>query len=180
MGESTETSGAGTCCSETTQRTLSDVVMVEMVNNLATGRVSYNYTEHVTSRQAYDPGTFDITMDSVTAGSTVDSKNSRVSVSLAKDGSYEIEVEVPPVDGTWARDGRSVLTCNYPPPTCSPTDSQTHDSAPAPGLSGASEVVSGQMTPGGPKVLSGTTTQEFLFDGVHQGTLTISWNLVRK
>ncbi len=179
-GDSTQTTGAGTCCTDTTQRTLNDVVTVEVVNNQATGQVSYNYAEHVKSRQAYDPGTFDITMDSVTTGSGVDSKQSRVTVSLAKDGSYEIGVDVPPVDGTWTQDGTSILTCNYPPPTCSPTSNQDHKTAAAPGLSGASEVLDGQMTSGGPAVLSGSRTEQFLFDGAHEGTVTITWNLVRK
>ncbi len=180
VGDSTQTTGAGTCCTDTTQRTLNDVVTVEVVNNQATGQVSYNYAEHVKSRQAYDPGTFDITVDTVTTGSGVDSKRSRVTVSLAKDGSYEIEVEVPSVDGTWTQDGSSILTCNYPPPTCSPTSNQDHKTAPAPGLSGAGEVLDGQMTPGGPAVLAGTRTEQFQFDGDHEGTLTITWNLVRK
>jgi hypothetical protein len=180
VGDSTQTTGEGTCCTETTQRILNDVANVEVVNNQATSSVSYNYAEHVKGRQAYDPGTFDITMDTVTAGSGVDSKSSRVSVSLAKDGSYEIEVEVPPVDGTWTQDSASILTCNYPPPTCSPANSQDHKAAPAPGLSGASELVDGQMTPGGPAVLSGTKTEQFLFKGALDATLTISWNLVRK
>ncbi len=180
VGDSTQTTGAGTCCTDTTQRTLNDVVTVEVVNNQATGRVSYNYAEHLKGRQAYDMGTFDITMDTVTAGSGVDSQRSRVSVSLAKDGYYEIEVEVPSVDGTWTQDGTSILTCNYPPPSCSPSSNQDHQTAPAPGLSGAGEVVDGQMTPGGPAVLSGTKTEQFLFDGAHEGTLTISWNLVSK
>ncbi|MCL5994747.1 MAG: hypothetical protein M1546_01675 [Chloroflexi bacterium] len=180
VGESTQTTGAGTCCTETTQRTLNDVVTVEVVNNQATGQVSYSFAEHLKSVQAYDPGTHNITMDTVTTGSGVDSKRSRVTVSLAKDGYYEIAVEVPPVDGTWTQDGTSVLTCNYPPPTCSPSSNQDHKTAPAPGLSGAGEVLEGQMTPGGPAILSGTKTEQFVFDGEHEGTLTISWNLVRK
>jgi hypothetical protein len=179
-GESTETTGAGTCCTDITRRVLNDVVTVQVVNNQATGRVSYNYAEYLTARQANEPGTFDITQDTVTAGSGVESKNSRVTVTLAKDGSYEIEVDVPSVEGTRTRDGRSILTCKYPPPTCSPSDSRTHDSAPAPGLSGAGEVVEGKVTPGSQAVLSGTKTEQFLFSGILKGTLTITWNLVRK
>jgi hypothetical protein len=182
VGESTETTRAGTCCTDTTRRTLKDVVTVELVNNKATSSVSYNYAEHLRSRQAYDQGTFDITMDTVTAGSGGDSQRSRVSVSLAKDGYYEIAVDVPSVDGTWTQDGTSILTCNYPPPTCSPANTQDHRNAPVPGLSGASEVLDGQMTPGGPAVLSGSKTEQFPFDRGGEGTLTvtISWNLVRK
>ena len=103
-GESVQTTGAGTCCTETTQRTLNDVVTVEVVSNQATGQVSYNYAEHLKSVQAYDPGTQNITVDTVTTGSGEDSKRSRVTVSLAKDGSYEIEVEVPL--GGWYLDAR--------------------------------------------------------------------------
>ena len=84
------------------------------------------------------------------------------------------------MDGTWTQDSASILTCNYPPPTCSPASNQDHKAAPAPGLSGASELVDGQMTPGGPAVLSGTKTEQFLFKGALDATLTISWNLVRK
>ena len=38
VGDSTQTTGEGTCCTDTTQRTLNDVVNVEVVNNLATGQ----------------------------------------------------------------------------------------------------------------------------------------------
>ena len=110
----------------------------------------------------------------------MDSKDSRVSVSLAKDGSYEIGAEVPSVDGTWTRDGTSILTCNWPPPSCSPSSSQDHQIAPAPGLPGAGEVVDGQMTPGGAAVQSGAKTEQFMFRGTLEGALTISWNLVRE
>jgi hypothetical protein len=180
VGESTTTSGEGTCCTDTTQRILNDVVTVEVVNNQATGRVSYNYAEHLKGVQAYDMGTFDITMDTVTAASGVDSQRSRVSVSLDKDGAYQIEVDVPAMDGTWTQDSASVLTCNYPPPSCSPGSSHDHKTAAAPALSGASEVVDGQMAPGSPAVLSGTKSEKSLFKGILDTTLTINWNLVRK
>jgi hypothetical protein len=180
VGDSTLTSGAGTCCTDTTRRTLNDVVTVEVVNDLATGSVSYNYAEHVKGKQAYDMGTFDITMDTVTVASGVDSQRSRVTVSLANDGSYKIEVDVPSVDGTWTQDGSSILTCNYPPPSCTPSSTQNRQTAASPSLSGASELLEGQMTPGGPAVLSGTKTEQSSFNGVLEGTLTISWNLVRK
>jgi hypothetical protein len=182
VGESTETTGAGTCCTDTTLRTLNDVVTVELVNNKATSNVSYNFTEHLKGVQAYDQGTHNITIDTVTAGSGVDSKGSRVTVSLAKDGSYEIEVDVPSVEGTWTQDGVSILTCNYPPPSCSPANNQDHRNAPVAQLSGASEVLEGQMTPGGPAVLSGSTTEQVPFYQGGKGTLTVSitWNLVRR
>jgi hypothetical protein len=182
IGESTETTGAGTCCTDTTLRTLNDVVTVEVVNNKATSSVSYNYTEHLKGVQAYDAGTHNITIDTVTAGSGVDSKGSRVTVSLAKDGSYEIGVDVPSVEGTWTQDSVSILTCNYPPPSCSPANNQDHQNAPVAQLSGANEVLEGQMTPGGPAVLSGSTTEKVQFDRGGEGTQTVSitWNLTRK
>ena len=170
VGESTQTTGEGTCCPETTQRTLNDVVTVEVVNNQATCQVSYNYAEHLISRIALDPGTNDIVVDTVTAGSGEDIKGSQVTVSLAEDGSYEIEVEFPPVDGTWTQDSQDTLTCNWTPPGCTPYVNQDQQTATAPDLSGASEVVDGQITPGGPAVLSGTKTDKIQFSGGSEGT----------
>jgi hypothetical protein len=183
VGDVTRTTGEDTPFTETTQRILNDVVTVVVVNNQATGRVSYNYTEHVTALQTYDVGTIDITKDTVTAGSGEDLKDSQVTVSLGDDGSYEIAVMVPSVDGTWTQDGQSITTCTYPPPSCSPDTSQDHRTADVSNLSGASEVIEGQASSADAKGLAGSQSGPYIFgDGEEgsEGTFTITWYLARK
>ena len=179
VGDVTQTDSTNECCTVTTQRILNDVVTVQVVNNQATSQLSYNYTEHSVGRIAMEPGTNDTIIDTVTAGSGEDIKG-KVTVSLAEDGSYEIEVGVPSVNGTWTQDSQDTLTCNWAPPGCTPYVTQDQRAASAPDLSGASEVVDGQMTPGGPAVLSGTKTENIQFGEGSEGTLTITWNLVKK
>jgi len=178
-GDATDSSDNGSCCSETTRRVLAERVVIELFNGQASGQVSYEYQEHLVAKQDYDPGLSDITIDTVIAGSGDDTRNTTVKVSLDDDGTYEMTYRTPAVTGTWQRDQRSVTTCHWPPPGCNPSDDRTHETAPAPGLSGASGSLDGKAAPGA-KTVAGSVTTPHSFGASRDGVETITWSLSRK
>ena len=192
--KSTKSEDNKVCCKSDASSTMTNTVGITLKNGVAVATIDYRLREQSDSVDKYEAEVVTGTRTDLTTASGI-SKDVRVNVAINDDGSYEIEFDVPGIQGRYEMVATSTVTRNPGVSTVGAGTTTNKDSAQPDNLGGVTGSVLGQTRRPSDvykqrldaaakgaqpptEVLKGSETDPTAV-GNPAGTRTVTWNLSR-